>query len=77
MNPYQDARKWGNYPSSQLKERSDTIDYLSFGKKVFDKVVLVPDFKPQAVIPITIDLSPALENGIGHVGIVVVPTLKR
>ena len=76
MNPYSDLKKWGT-EATVVKEKSDTIDYFGYGKKVYDHVIQVENYKENAYISTVIDLSPALENGIGQVGIVVVPTTKR
>ncbi len=59
-----------------MKERSDSIEYLNSGKKVSDKVVPIDSFQENGFVPTKIDLSPALEHGIGQVAVIVVPTLK-
>ncbi len=74
MNPYTDLKKWGLENSH--KEKSDTVDILGYGKKVFDQIIQVENFKKSAFISNNIDLRPALENGIGQVCVVVAPTIK-
>jgi hypothetical protein len=75
MNPYTDIKKWGS-EAHVVKEKSDTIDYFGYGKKVYDQIIQVENFKESAYVNTVVDLSPALDHGIGQVGVVVVPTLK-
>ena len=75
MNPYTDIKKWGT-ETIHMKDKSDSIDYFGYGKKVFDKIIQVENFKKNSYITTTIDLTPVLDDNIGQVGIVVVPTMK-
>lgn len=81
MNPMGgDLKKWkAEFPkgvSRFAKEKSDQIDYFGFGQKLYDAVVPVDRFVVDNEIDFFVDLSPALQNGVGQVGIVVVPTQK-
>ena len=57
-----------------MANASDTVDYLNFGKKVYDQILDIESYRTLSVI--SIDLSPALNNDLGHVGIIVTPTLS-
>ena len=80
VDPYNDLKKWHllERNSAQiLNEKSDSVDYLGFGKIVSDKIVKIDNFRKGVTININVDLSPALEDKkIGQVVVVVSPTQK-
>ena len=81
LDPFTDLRKWHSFEQNiqlLLREKSDQIDYLGFGKLVSDKIVKIESFKKFATTNINIDLSPALEDDkrTGQVGVIVCPTIK-
>lgn len=81
VNPFTDLRKWQNLDNrlqNLINEKSDTIDYLGFGKIVVDKIAKFDSAKRGATMDISIDLSPALEEDkrTGQVAVIIVPTQK-
>jgi hypothetical protein len=80
MNVFTDLKKWNAEEHTTntkfVSEKSEKLDYLNFGKKVIDQILKVDNYKKNVFVEVPIDLSPALNNGIGHVVIVVSPTLK-
>jgi len=75
-----DFKKWKaelKRPSSRLeKEKGDSVEYLGFGRKVFDSILPVTKFIPNQEVDFIVDLSPALNNEVGQVLVVVVPSSK-
>jgi hypothetical protein len=72
VNPYTDLRKYLELDISTM-DKSDTVEYLTFGKKVYDQIVKIKDYKKTSGI--TIDLAPGLEQSLGHIVLLATPTV--
>lgn len=59
-----------------LKVASDDNSYLDFGEIVYDEICPVPNFRRNFLNRFSVDLSPALEGGVGHVIVIATPTTK-
>lgn len=78
LNASKDLKKWLSIKSlPKVNAILDQSDYLGFGRKVFDKVIPVPEFEIDKEIHLAIDLLPACNaTKTGQVGVVVLPTAK-
>lgn len=75
MDPVSDLKKFNTYVKKP-STKSDTIDYMECGTKVFDSVVKHPQFLLNTETDFPIDLRPALDQGVTQIGLVVVPTTQ-
>eukprot|EP00727_Mastigamoeba_balamuthi_P000867 m51a1_g10778 hypothetical protein (4002) ;mRNA; r:32053-47400 len=63
--------------ASETREGAGGVEYFARGgRKALDQVVEVPEFRRDAELPVWVDLSPALQGGVGAVAAVVVPTRR-
>jgi len=81
MKPRKDLAKWGTEKSylSVAEKKSDTHDYLGYGKKVFDKILPVENYAKDTYVDFIVDLTSALRDpkrGVGQIVVVVMPTRK-
>jgi len=59
---------------NEAKSMDDRIDYFKFGDKIFDKIIKLPGYADNQRIKYPIDLSPALKDGCGQIGVIVTPS---
>lgn len=75
MDIHKDLSKFEKFEYN-LNENNDALDYMGCGNKVSDQVVAVKGLKKDIEQAFLVDLSPALEDSVGQVGLVIVPTKK-